>query len=143
MEQVGQFLAGERDYALITGGTGPLWLEAFGITERNISYPAGHVWIYTALYKLTSQGKDIFSAQVIFAVLYLSTLAIVLSLYRSVGVKTICVYCFNDRFRHMCYPFCVCRNDCIAFTFFGFLMIVGHNCFLCVHVGCSQNDSGL
>jgi alpha-1,3-mannosyltransferase len=25
MEQVEQFLAGERDYALIKGGTGPLW----------------------------------------------------------------------------------------------------------------------
>jgi alpha-1,3-mannosyltransferase len=25
MEQVEQYLAGERDYALIKGGTGPLW----------------------------------------------------------------------------------------------------------------------
>jgi alpha-1,3-mannosyltransferase len=113
------------------------------IAERNTSYPAGHVWIYTALYKVTSQGKDIFSAQVIFMVLYLTTLAIVLSLYRNVGVITICVHSSNIRPLHMCYLFCVCRNDCIVFTFFGFSMIVGHNCFLCVHVGSSRNDSGL
>lgn len=50
------------------------------------SYPAGHVWIYTALYKITSNGRDIFSAQVVFMVLYLATLAVTLSLYRTAKV---------------------------------------------------------
>jgi hypothetical protein len=50
------------------------------------SYPAAHVWIYTALYKITSHGKDIFSAQVVFLLLYLVTLAVTLSLYRTAKV---------------------------------------------------------
>lgn len=37
MQQVSQFWAGERDYANIGGDTGPL------------VYPAGHLWVYTAL----------------------------------------------------------------------------------------------
>jgi len=55
----------------------------------DISYPAGHVWIYTALYKITSNGKDIFSAQVVFVVLYLATLGITMSTYRAARVKSL------------------------------------------------------
>ncbi|KAI1503692.1 glycosyltransferase family 58 protein [Biscogniauxia marginata] len=69
MEQVSQYVAGERDYTLIKGGTGPL------------VYPAAHVYIYTALYYLTDEGKDIYLAQQIFAVLYLATLALVMACY--------------------------------------------------------------
>src|SRR5271155_2826148 len=86
MEQVGQYLAGERDYALIKGGTGPLWFIHLSITI-DISYPAGHVWIYTALYKITSNGKDVFSAQVVFVLLYLATLGITISMYRAARVN--------------------------------------------------------
>ena len=44
------------------------------------------MWIYSALYEVTSKGKDIFSAQVIFTVVYLTTLAVTLSLYRTAKV---------------------------------------------------------
>ncbi|KAK9366276.1 ALG3 protein-domain-containing protein [Lipomyces kononenkoae] len=69
MEQVELYLQGERDYARLRGGTGPL------------VYPAGHVYIFSILYKLTSNGKNILLAQIIFAALYLATLAVVFKLY--------------------------------------------------------------
>ena len=69
MQQVAQYVKGERDYAKIEGGTGPL------------VYPAAHVYIYTGLYHLTGQGSDIFLAQQLFAALYLVTLAVVMGCY--------------------------------------------------------------
>ncbi|KAI1180694.1 glycosyltransferase [Nemania sp. FL0916] len=69
MEQVEQYVAGERDYTVIKGGTGPL------------VYPAAHVYLYTALYHITDKGKDIFLAQQLFAVLYMATLAVVMACY--------------------------------------------------------------
>ncbi|KAI5842986.1 Lethal(2)neighbour of Tid protein [Morchella snyderi] len=74
MEQVAQYQAGERDYALIKGGTGPL------------VYPAGHVYIYSFLSDLTHQGADIVTAQYLFMGLYLSTLAMVFMVYREARV---------------------------------------------------------
>src|SRR2546423_12556731 len=88
MEQVEQILGGERDYAVIKGGTGPLWYQLLFDHETDDSYPAGHVWIYTALYKITSNGRDIFPAQVVFLLLYLTTLAVTLSLYRTAKVPS-------------------------------------------------------
>jgi alpha-1,3-mannosyltransferase len=76
MEQVAQYQAGERDYALIKGGTGPL------------VYPAGHVYIYSFLSDLTHQGKDIVTAQYLFMGLYLATLAMVFMVYREARVMT-------------------------------------------------------
>ncbi|RCI10644.1 hypothetical protein L249_4440 [Ophiocordyceps polyrhachis-furcata BCC 54312] len=75
MEQVDQFLSGERDYARIEGGTGPL------------VYPAAHVYIYSGLYYMTDSGKNILLAQKIFAVLYLATLALVMLCYRYAKVE--------------------------------------------------------
>jgi len=69
MEQVSQFVAGERDYTLIKGGTGPL------------VYPGFHVYIYTGLYWLTDEGRNIVLAQQLFALLYMATLALVMSCY--------------------------------------------------------------
>jgi alpha-1,3-mannosyltransferase len=77
MEQVIQYLAGERDYAMIKGGTGPL------------VYPAGHVYIYSCLYRLTDNGTNILRAQWIFTALYLATLYVVLLCYREARVATI------------------------------------------------------
>jgi alpha-1,3-mannosyltransferase len=74
MQQVAQFVAGERDYALIKGDTGPL------------VYPAAHVYTFTGLYYITDEGKDILFAQQIFAVLYLATLALVMACYRKAQV---------------------------------------------------------
>ncbi|CAG8920828.1 unnamed protein product [Penicillium salamii] len=73
MQQVSLFISGERDYPLIKGSTGPL------------VYPAAHVYIYTLLYHVTDQGRDILLGQAIFAVLYLATLAVVVSCYRQTG----------------------------------------------------------
>lgn len=69
MEQVSQYVSGERDYTMIKGGTGPL------------VYPAAHLYIYTGLYYLTDEGKNIFLAQQLFAVLYMATLALVMACY--------------------------------------------------------------
>lgn len=69
MEQIEQYIAGERDYTVIKGGTGPL------------VYPAAHVYLYSILYYMTDKGKDIFLAQQLFAVLYMGTLALVMVCY--------------------------------------------------------------
>ena len=75
MEQVTQYVHGEHDYTQIRGGTGPL------------VYPASHVYIYTGLYYLTNEGKDIALAQALFAVLYMATLSLVISCYRQAKVS--------------------------------------------------------
>jgi alpha-1,3-mannosyltransferase len=69
MQQVSQFISGERDYTKIEGGTGPL------------VYPAAHVYTFTGLYHITDEGKNIFLAQEIFGVLYMATLAVVMLCY--------------------------------------------------------------
>lgn len=74
MQQITQFIAGERDYAKIHGDTGPL------------VYPAAHVYIYRALYSLTSSGTDILTAQLIFIGVYILTLFFVMQSYRQAGV---------------------------------------------------------
>jgi len=74
MQQVQQYIAGERDYTKIYGGTGPL------------VYPATHVYIYRWLYHMTAQGQDIFLAQLIFGILYLTTLALAMACYRNAKV---------------------------------------------------------
>lgn len=73
MQQVSLYLSGERNYPLIKGSTGPL------------VYPAAHVYIYTLLYQLTDEGRDILLGQILFAGLYLATLIIVLACYRQTG----------------------------------------------------------
>lgn len=73
MEEVGEhdgFLSGERDYMNMQGGTGPL------------VYPAGFVYFFSALYKLTSAGKDIALAQWFFLGFYLCLIAVVLAVYK-------------------------------------------------------------
>jgi len=127
MEQVAQVLQGERDYALIKGGTGPLWYKPL-FWEQGIifSYPAGHVWIYSGLYKFTGEGKDIFSAQIIFVALYLVTLAITFSLYLETKVSnSACTT--NFRFRpifFLCYVF---QSASTVFMCFGYSMTAGHS----------------
>nr|XP_023907866.1 dol-P-Man:Man(5)GlcNAc(2)-PP-Dol alpha-1,3-mannosyltransferase-like [Quercus suber] len=74
MQQIALFLSGERDYMRLVGDTGPL------------VYPAAHVWIYRALYALSSDGTDIAVAQLLFAALYLGTLALVMQTYLRAGV---------------------------------------------------------
>ncbi|KAF2871735.1 Lethal(2)neighbour of Tid protein [Massariosphaeria phaeospora] len=70
MQQIEIYLKGENDYKNIVGSTGPL------------VYPGAHVLIYRILYMLTDQGRDIQTAQYIFALVYLLTLAVVIQCYR-------------------------------------------------------------
>ncbi|KAF2143765.1 glycosyltransferase family 58 protein [Aplosporella prunicola CBS 121167] len=113
MEQVAQYIDGERDYTQIKGGTGPL------------VYPGLHVYIYRLLYGLTGQGRDIFSAQLIFAVLYLGTLAVVMACYRRAKVPP---YVFPmlilSKRLHSIFVL-RCFNDCFAVAFF-FLAIYAY-----------------
>ena len=74
MQQVAQYVAGERDYVKIYGDTGPL------------VYPAGHVYIYRLLYAITDEGRDIKLAQYIFIGLYLASLMLVMQCYRQAKV---------------------------------------------------------
>ena len=67
MDEVGGYLAGERDYTKLRGDTGPL------------VYPAGFVYLYAALRRLT--GGEVASAQIIFILVYVANLAAVLAVY--------------------------------------------------------------
>lgn len=73
IQQISLYISGERDYTLIKGSTGPL------------VYPAAHVYGYTVLYHLTDEGRDIFFGQILFAILYIATLAVVMTCYRQSG----------------------------------------------------------
>ncbi|KAK1146087.1 dolichyl-P-Man:Man(5)GlcNAc(2)-PP-dolichol alpha-1,3-mannosyltransferase [Aspergillus melleus] len=73
MQQISLYISGERDYTLIKGSTGPL------------VYPAAHVYSYTILYQLTDEGRNILFGQILFAVLYIATLAVVMLCYRQSG----------------------------------------------------------
>eukprot|EP01068_Selenidium_serpulae_P009559 Selendium_serpulae@DN5261_c0_g1_i2.p2 len=71
MQQIAKFFDGqELDYSKIEGDTGPL------------VYPAGHVWVYGLLRRLTFNGTNIMMAQIIFAAIYLAQLALVLNIFR-------------------------------------------------------------
>ena len=74
MQQVAQYVNGERDYVKLYGDTGPL------------VYPAAHVYIYRLLYAVTEEGRDIKLGQYIFIGLYLATLWLVMQCYRKAKV---------------------------------------------------------
>ncbi|RVE61839.1 hypothetical protein OJAV_G00174370 [Oryzias javanicus] len=69
MDEVEGVINGTYDYTQLKGDTGPL------------VYPAGFVYIFTALYYITSHGTNIRLGQYIFAVFYLITLLLVFRIY--------------------------------------------------------------
>jgi alpha-1,3-mannosyltransferase len=70
MQEVeGWWVAGEHNYRLLRGDTGPL------------VYPAGFLYLFCIFRYLTDNGRDIRKAQYIFAALYLMQSAIVLQIY--------------------------------------------------------------
>jgi len=69
MQEVAGFLGGELDYRNLAGGTGPL------------VYPAGFVYLYSALYYITDWGLNVRFAQYLFLALYLAFHALVLVIY--------------------------------------------------------------
>ena len=87
MKRDGLPTQGERDYELIKGGTGPL------------VYPAGFLYLYTALRWLT--GGAILPAQLLFAVLYLANQALVLALYIQAQVCRREPICSIKRMHHL------------------------------------------
>ena len=104
MSEVGGYLDGERDYTKLRGDTGPL------------VYPAGFVYIYAALAKVT--GGDILTGQVIFIGVYVLHLAVVLAVYvraKVVPPWALVTLCLSKRVHSIF----VLRlfNDCIAMLF--------------------------
>ncbi|XP_034040012.1 dol-P-Man:Man(5)GlcNAc(2)-PP-Dol alpha-1,3-mannosyltransferase [Thalassophryne amazonica] len=69
MNEVEGVINGTYDYTQLKGDTGPL------------VYPAGFVYIFTALYYITSHGVNIRLGQYIFAAFYLITLLLVFRIY--------------------------------------------------------------
>uniref|UniRef100_A0A0R3S4M9 dolichyl-P-Man:Man5GlcNAc2-PP-dolichol alpha-1,3-mannosyltransferase n=1 Tax=Elaeophora elaphi TaxID=1147741 RepID=A0A0R3S4M9_9BILA len=69
MQQVNCYEQGIRNYSKIEGDTGP------------VVYPAGHIWFYLILSRVTNAGKDIRSAQYVFEFLYLASLLLVFRIY--------------------------------------------------------------
>ncbi|CAD7013871.1 unnamed protein product [Ceratitis capitata] len=69
MQECEGFLNGTLNYSLLKGDTGPL------------VYPGAFVYIYSALYYVTSRGQNIRLAQYIFACIYLMQMWLVLRLY--------------------------------------------------------------
>jgi alpha-1,3-mannosyltransferase len=74
MQHISLYLKGERDYTKITGSTGPL------------VYPGAHVWIYTQLYRITDEGRNVERAQYLFALVYLACVGLVGGCYRKAKV---------------------------------------------------------
>ncbi|KAI8343184.1 glycosyltransferase [Chlamydoabsidia padenii] len=106
MQQVEQFLAGERDYTKIRGDTGPL------------VYPAGFLYVYSLLYYLTQHGTCIRIAQYLFGVLYLITQVIVFNIYyqsKKIPPYLILLLCISKRL-HSIYVL-RCFNDPVAMVF--------------------------
>ena len=106
MQEVSGFLIGERDYIKIHGDTGPL------------VYPAGFVYIYSALYYFTSEGVNIRKGQYIFAILYLWTLYVVFKIYQSSRKMPPYVLIFLSLSKRL-HSIYVLRlfNDCVAMAF--------------------------
>lgn len=73
MQEVELWQGGELDYRKIRGGTGPL------------VYPAGFLYLYAWLRRISNQGNDISQAQTVFIFLYVINTAIVLTTYSKVA----------------------------------------------------------
>lgn len=114
MIQVSKFLPPnyETVYNKITGPTGP------------IVYPALHVYIHSILYYITGHGVNIQLAQIIYAGLYLVTLALVLASYRRVGAPPwLLIPLILSKRMHSIFLLRL-FNDCWA-TFYFWLSIYG------------------
>ena len=75
MSQVKGFLSGDLNYPNLKGDTGPL------------VYPAGFLYVFSLLYKLSNEGKDVKvlfnqAAQYVFLLIYLINLKILHSIYK-------------------------------------------------------------
>ncbi|RNA41986.1 dol-P-Man:Man(5) c(2)-PP-Dol alpha-1-3-mannosyltransferase-like [Brachionus plicatilis] len=71
MQEVEGFINGTYNYYELKGDTGPL------------VYPAGFVYLYTALYWVTHQGTNIRLAQYIYVIFYILFISIVFTIYNT------------------------------------------------------------
>ncbi|ROT69494.1 hypothetical protein C7M84_012308 [Penaeus vannamei] len=69
MQEVEGVVNGTWDYTKLRGDTGPL------------VYPAGFVYFFLGLYKITSNGANVRLAQYIFAAFYIITLVLVFRIF--------------------------------------------------------------
>lgn len=100
MDEVEGVINGTYDYTQLKGDTGPLvyvsrflllmstslsscLMSLFSDTlpGNAFRYPAGFVYVFTALYYITSHGQNIRLGQYLFAVFYLVTLLLVFRIY--------------------------------------------------------------
>lgn len=86
MQEVEGVMSGTLDYSKLRGDTGPL------------VYPAGFVYVYSALHWITNDGTNIRLAQWIFLGLYLlltGVVAVVLHKSRAMPQWAIFLICFS------------------------------------------------
>lgn len=111
MEEVEGYELGERNYTKIEGNTGPL------------VYPAGFLYIFSFLKKLTMGGTDIFRAQIIFAGLYIVSLATTLIIYNKGHIPGFsALFLILSKRVHSIYMLRM-FNDCVA-VFLGIVAVV-------------------
>lgn len=70
----------------------------FDLKTCHYRYPAGFVYIFTALYYITNHGANIRLAQYLFAVFYLITLLLVFRIYyrtKKVSLKYVVCSCLQ------------------------------------------------
>lgn len=82
MAEVSGFLGGQLNYTKLDGSTGPF------------EYPAGFLWLYSALYYATHGGTSIITAQWIFAGVYWLTIALFFGLYKRLRMPGMAVIPF-------------------------------------------------
>lgn len=88
MEEVTMWQDGERDYMNIRGGTGPL------------VYPAGFLYLFCLMKKLTGDGHNIPRAQYLFGILYMINMSIVLSIYALLARNTLVMKQTKNKLAH-------------------------------------------
>jgi alpha-1,3-mannosyltransferase len=115
MQEVQGFEDGERDYTQIQGDTGPL------------VYPAGFLYVFYILKKLTGNGQHIVVAQFIFGVIYLVTTGIVMAFHSYDGAvpSAFSTALILSKRIHSIYTLRM-FNDCVAvlFGYIGFLLFI-------------------
>ncbi|KAG4302182.1 hypothetical protein PCK1_001454 [Pneumocystis canis] len=134
MTQVSIYLSGERNYTHIKGNTGP------------VVYPAGFLYLYSILYKLTDGGHNIIKAQLIFMLVYLVSLFFILKIYKAADAPfyTYPMLIFSKRL-HSIYLLRL-FNDCwvMLFSYFAIYAYVMHlwilgTCFFGIALGIKMN----
>jgi len=118
MQEVKGVIDGDLNYANLRGDTGPL------------VYPAGFVYIYSALYFLTDRGSNILKAQYIFLLLHVCCIYVVVKLLmsntRKLPLWVVIATCLSRRIHSIF----VLRlfNDCFAVFF----------CYVALFIFCSN-----